>query len=104
MKLLKFKFLFILCAACFSITSCGDDDIDCDNNTEVNAALDRVINASNAFVADPTNTDLCNEFVDANEDFLQLARDFEECVPASDLEAFRNNIQVAEDNLAMLDC
>jgi len=108
MKFLKFSFLLVFGVALFSVTSCGDDGVDCSDtataNTEVNNAVERVSTTSTAYLADPTDSDACNDFKNATEDFIEIARKYEECVDAAELQDYQDNIKTAEDNIAMLDC
>ncbi len=112
MKTLKF-FLFFL-AMGFMIVACGSDDpddgnVDCNNANSVNAEIRDELEAFNAAVSawinDPSNTALCNDYRDAALDYLDALKALEDCADDAGVGAdWRLNIDSAEQALADLNC
>lgn len=97
---MKNSFFLILLFAGFLGVACGGDDAsDCTQaqfSTEVNAAINNLNVAGNAYANDPTNTTLCNNFKDAANGYLDAVQKFEGCgvIAQSDYDA---QIQAARD-------
>ena len=100
-KILTFSIL----ALSLSFISCGDDDpVDCTVNqftTEVNAAIVDLNAAASAWVNDPTNTALCNSYVDAANGYLDAVQGFDGCgaISQADYQAQINAAREALDQL-----
>ena len=79
---------YLLFAAALILTaSCGDDNdpADCTSasfNQEVNAAINDVNAAGQAYANDPS-TDNCNAFKDAANDYLDVVEDLDGCAGIS---------------------
>jgi len=85
--------------------SCGDDDpVDCTANqftTEVNAAITDLNAAASAWANDPTNTTLCNSYVDAANGYLDAVEGFDGCGAISQAD-YQAQIDQARDALDQL--
>ncbi len=92
-------------ALSLSFISYGDDDpADCTVNqftTEVNAAIADLNTAASAWVNDPTNTALCNSYVDAANGYMDAVTGFDGCgaISQADYQAQINTVRDALDQL-----
>jgi hypothetical protein len=79
---MKFKILFFL-VALVSIVACGGDDVDCSDpnavTTEYNAEIQKLNTASTAFGNDPQNSDRCNDYKNALNDFIDFSESISDC-------------------------
>ena len=86
---MKNTIIAILFASIFVMISCGDDAADCtvqSYNSEVQSGIANINAAIQALNSDPTNSGLCDDFVDAANDFLDAMENFEGCdvIPQAD--------------------
>lgn len=81
------KFISIsILALALAFVSCGDDGADCTSqqfSNEVNAAINDLNAAGSAWANDPGNTTLCNAYVDAANDYLDVVEGFDNCAGIS---------------------
>ena len=101
---MRISFFLLFLAASFLSVSCGDDNdaADCtigQFNNEVNAAISALNAAGNAWANDPTNSGLCNDFVQAANDYLDSVEKFEGCGVISQAD-YQAQLQAARDALA----
>ena len=102
MKYLKFNFLIIVSAFCFTMTSCGDD-VDCDEMSELNTLTNQWVDANILFSMEPTDEN-CDALRDITEDLLDLAPDFRDCVPVEEQAEFDSDLETIQENLDDLEC
>jgi len=86
-------------------SSCGDDDPDpCNYFDEVQDELNAFNSATEAYIADPTNTTKCNAYKAAAQDYLHALEDEADCVPAADQEAYDQSIDSAQASINSIQC
>ena len=107
---MKIKNLFLLAFVAISMTfaSCGGDDVDCNDDAALEAAIEdetlALFTTGEAYTLDPTNSDLCNDYADAIKDWLDAVDSIKDCVPADEKEEFDSSIEIIESSLDDLDC
>ena len=112
MKTIKFLLFFL--AMGFMVVACGDDDpndgnVDCNDSnslySEIADEAQTFSDALTAWVNDPTNTGLCNDFKDAAQEYLNALKALEDCADDAGVGAtWRQDIAEAEQALADLTC
>lgn len=99
------KFLFpALLAICLLFFSCGDDASDCTEaqfTSEVNSAINALNAAGTAWGNDPSNSGLCNDYIDAANDYLSAIEGFKGCGVISQSD-YDQQIQSARDAINSL--
>lgn len=102
----KLLFLFLTISA-VGFTSCGDDDVDCNDINAANflaAETDALIDAAFDYGFDPSDAN-CEKLKSAYEDYIDAAEAYEDCADeAGQGDEFRESIQDAKDGIADLDC
>lgn len=91
-------FLILLLAAFLGISCGGDDAADCTQtqfNNEVNAAINNLNAAGQAYVNDQSSSN-CNNFKDAANDYLDAVQRFEGCGVISQAD-YNQQVQAARD-------
>lgn len=109
----KLFLLFALPFALFTITACGGDDDDIDNQTgfcttalygeRVSAALDQFSTAVNAYANDPSTAN-CEAYRDAAQDYLDVLREFETCTFLVDDADYQESLREAQQEVNDIDC
>jgi hypothetical protein len=104
---MKFYSLFFALFLIASLSSCGGDDVDCSDpqnlTDQLNQDIQRVETALDAFIADPENTDKCNNYKDALNDLIDFSEDLLDCTDLNTA-AIQSNIDISRQNLSNLTC
>ena len=86
-------------------SSCGDDDPDpCDYALETQDELNDVVDAQEAWIADPTNTAKCNAYKAAWTEYLDDLENHADCVRDVDQAAYDQAIDDAQASINQLQC
>jgi len=97
-----------LCLFLFAVsfTSCSSDEEECqDWALEAQDEVDAVTAAAMAFGNDPTNTSLCQAWVDAYDDLLDAYRGAESCAEAANqVTEWRQALDDAQDAVDAIVC
>ena len=84
--------------------ACKNNDPDpCNYAEETQDELQAVIDASNAYGANP-NTTTCNAYKAAFQDYLNALEDHDNCVPAGQEDEYQHSIDQAQAELDALQC
>ena len=92
----------------FLTYSCNDDDDDpvgCNYATETQDELQAVVDATNAFSADPTNPAKCQAYKNAWQNYLNELEDHVDCAALSGQQAeLQADIDEAQDAVDAIQC
>ena len=85
-KIMKIKNLFVLFSTLIYLgvvsTSCGDSEPTCSEaafNEDLNNETEQINEALTAFSLDPTNPSVCNDYIDALENFVDELERYRSC-------------------------
>ena len=107
---MKMKNLLLLAFVAISMTfvSCGDDDVDCSDETALEAAIEDettdLLTTGTAYAQDPTNSDLCNAYADAINAYVDAISPYRECVSSEEKEDFDASLAIIQSAADDLDC
>lgn len=103
-KIMK-KYIFsALLATGLLFASCGDDASDCTQSeftNELNSAISALNTAGAAWASDPTNSNLCDNYVDAANNYLDAVEGFKGCDVISQSD-YEQQIDAARDAINSL--
>lgn len=95
--------LATLFAGLLLVSSCGGG-VDCEDPGVLDEFNSIQAEANALGVQFATDPSLCDELRGLTQDLIDEANDVLECVDASQIDQFMNNISIAETNLANLNC
>jgi len=104
------KYIFsilLLSSLLFSITSCGSDGPDCDDEAALESFIDEAtqdyLDAAQKFATDPSDAN-CKSVADSLNDLIDDANSIRDCVPSADRAEFDEFIQDSRDQINSLPC
>jgi hypothetical protein len=104
--MIQFKRFLPLVFLCL-FAACGGNDVDCSDPNglinELNAEINKVNSAAQAFSKDAGNSDLCNEYKNALNGLIDYSRSLFDCTDLNTA-VIQTNIDQASLNLEDLPC